>query len=89
MLPTPFSLPHCIELLSVVKRKAPPLGFLLFQSNNMDSLFTRQTLLMPFVYIMVEFHLMYLPTVFVAKPFLFLVILAALMVLFPSFTINC
>ena len=28
-----------IKLLSAVKRKVPPFGFPLFQSNNMDSLF--------------------------------------------------
>ena len=46
--------------------------------------FTRLTLLMPYVYVMAGLHLTYHLTVFAAKPFQFLMLLAVHTVPFPS-----
>ena len=46
--------------------------------------FIRLTLLMPYVYVMAGLHLTYDLTVFVAKPFQFLMLLAVRLVPFPS-----
>ena len=79
--PTPLL--HCVELLSGVRRKVRLLGSPLSRLNDTGLLFIRQTSLMLFVCVMAGFHPTYLPTVSVAKPFLFPMLLAALMVLFP------
>ena len=60
------------------------LSALPIERHDTGLLFIRQTSLMLFVCVMAGFHPTYLPTVSVAKPFLFPMLLAALMVLFPS-----
>ena len=76
-----------VKLWSAVRRREPLRGYLLFLQNSMGLHFIRLTLLMPYIYVMAGIHHIYHLTVFAAKLFQFLMLLAVCTVPFPSSTI--